>query len=71
MSVELRKLNPPILAAFGNPLLDILVKLTDDSFYTAYNLEKDFQKEVTALELQNILNYLKKSVLTINSQTEN
>ncbi|XP_075216299.1 adenosine kinase-like [Lycorma delicatula] len=60
MSVELRKLNPPILAGFGNPLLDICVILRDDSFYKTYGLEMDCQKEVTASELQNILDYFKK-----------
>ena len=36
----------PLVAAFGNPLLDIIVDVEDNSLVDKYNLQKNIAQEV-------------------------
>lgn len=44
-----------ILAGFGNPLLDITVKIHNDELLKKYNLNNDDQKEISIEEMKNLL----------------
>lgn len=45
-----------VLAGFGNPLLDITVKIEDDKLLKKYNLNRDDQKEISVKEMNSLLN---------------
>lgn len=53
---EVPKMAGKTLAGFGNPLLDITVKIQDDKLLRKYNLNKDDQKEILVEEMNHLLN---------------
>lgn len=44
-----------VLAGFGNPLLDITVKIDDDKLLKKYKLNSDDQKEIPVQEMNKLL----------------
>ncbi|KAF2897382.1 hypothetical protein ILUMI_08796 [Ignelater luminosus] len=44
-----------LIAGFGNPLLDITVKIPDDTLLNKYNLNEDDQKEISADKIKSLL----------------
>lgn len=44
-----------VLAGFGNPLLDVTVKIDNDGLLKKYSLNRDDQKEIPLQEMQNLL----------------
>jgi hypothetical protein len=48
--VEMYK--PPIIAAFGNPLLDMCTRISDSSILDKYGLDPNGQKEVSDGDLK-------------------
>lgn len=52
---EVPKMFLKTLAGFGNPLLDITVKIKDDTLLRKYNLNSDDQKEIPLEEMNNLL----------------
>lgn len=53
--MELGEDRPPLLAAFGNPLWDICVRLEDNKVLSDFGLADDSSKEVTAAEYESLL----------------
>lgn len=43
------------ITGFGNPLLDITVKIPDNSLVEKYNLNADDQKEITDTKIKELL----------------
>jgi hypothetical protein len=52
MKCILEMYNPPILAAFGNPLLDMCTKITNSDILDKYGLVANGQKEVADGDLR-------------------
>lgn len=44
-----------VLAGFGNPLLDVTVKIDDDKLLKKYKLNSDDQKEIPVQEMNSLL----------------
>lgn len=47
------------VVGFGNPLLDTIVKLEDNSLLQKYNLEEDGQKEVSKSDMKALVEDIK------------
>lgn len=52
---SIAKLDVPAVVAFGNPLLDIYVKLENDDLLKKYNLSADGEMELSAAKMQELL----------------
>lgn len=49
-----------ILAGFGNPLLDLTVKIENDDLLKQYNLNRDDQKEISSEQMGELLKDISK-----------
>lgn len=47
------------IIAFGNPLLDTLVRIPNDDILRKHNLKQDDQKEITRPEMELLLQDIK------------
>lgn len=43
-----------LVVGFGNPLLDIIVKIPDDKLFEKYKLHVKDQKEISDIEMANL-----------------
>jgi adenosine kinase len=50
----------PVLIAFGNPLLDISIQISDESILHDFDLNQDDQGEISIEKLQKIIFEAKK-----------
>lgn len=55
----------PVIAAFGNPILDMYVVVENTELLDKFNLEPDGQKEISRQEFIKISDYLKMYVYNV------
>ena len=67
MSVPILRVCPqlPAVIAFGNPLLDIIVKVKESSILFKHGLEIDGQMEMSPEKIQQILQDLPQELMSV------
>lgn len=61
----LSKWDVPVVAAFGNPILDMYVVVEGTEVLKKFNLEPDGQKEIDRQEFTKISDYFKGYVFSV------
>lgn len=62
---SIKNLNAPAIIAFGNPLLDMFVKIKDNDLLKKYNLNVDGEAEFSEDKMQELLAHIPQELISI------